>query len=137
MRSCGVLVLGLLFAAPSAGQGFKWWQADDYIRELGLTAEQSARVEDIFQAAVPKLQALKKGLDHAEADFERLVENGDDGAVMEQVARVEAARAELNKSRTMMLLRMRRALTQDQWAKFTALQQAAERERHRQNERSK
>lgn len=137
MRSCGVLLLGLFFVAPSAGQGFKWWQAEEYKRELGLTAEQSARVENIFQAAVPKLQALKKGLDHAEADFERLVESGDDSAVMEQVARVEAARAELNKSRTMMLLRMRRALTQDQWAKFTALQQAAERERHKQNERSK
>jgi Spy/CpxP family protein refolding chaperone len=34
---------------------------------------------------------------------------------------VEAARAELNKARTVMLLRMRRSLTPDQWAKFTAL----------------
>ena len=48
---------------------------------------------------------------------------------MDQVERVEAARAELNKSRTMMMLRMRRVLTRDQWAKFTALHQAAERER--------
>jgi hypothetical protein len=31
----------------------------------------------------------------------------------------------------MMLLRMRRSLTTDQWAKFTALHQAAERERER------
>jgi hypothetical protein len=34
---------------------------------------------------------------------------------------VETARAKLNKSRVMMLLRMRRTLTTDQWAKFTAL----------------
>ena len=45
---------------------------------------------------------------------------------MDQVDSVESARAELNKSRTMMLLRMRRVLTTDQWAKFTALHQAAE-----------
>ena len=133
IRPLGVLALSVFLTVPVVAQGFKWWQADEYVQELGLTSEQSARVEGIFQAAVPKLQALKKALDHAEADLERLVENGDDGAVMEQVARAEAARAELNKSRTMMLLRMRRALTKDQWAKFTALQQAAERERHRQN----
>jgi hypothetical protein len=41
--------------------------------------------------------------------------------VMEQVDSVEAARAELNKLRIAMLLRMRRSLTADQWAKFTAL----------------
>ena len=36
---------------------------------------------------------------------------------------VEAARSELNKSRTMMLLRMRRVLTPDQRVKFVQLQQ--------------
>ena len=40
---------------------------------------------------------------------------------MAQVAVVEAARSELNKSRTMMLLRMRRVLTPDQWVKFVVL----------------
>jgi Spy/CpxP family protein refolding chaperone len=126
----------LILAAPAIAQGFKWWQSDLYKRELGLTAEQSRRLEDIFQAAAPNLRVQKKALDQAETEFERLVEKGDDGAVMEQVGRVEIARAELNKSRTMMLLRMRRALTTDQWAKFTALHQAAERERA-DHERSK
>jgi Spy/CpxP family protein refolding chaperone len=133
-----VLTAALLFlAAPAVAQGFKWWQSDLYKRELGLTAEQSRRLEDIFQAAAPNLRVQKKALDQAETEFERLVEKGDDGAVMEQVGRVEIARAELNKSRTMMLLRMRRALTTDQWAKFTALHQAAERERTGQDERGK
>ena len=108
-----------------------------YKKELGLTPEQSRRLEDIFQAAVPNLRVQKRALDQAETEFERLVEKGDDGAVMEQVGRVEIARAELNKSRTMMLLRMRRALTTDQWAKFTALHQAAERERAAQDEHGK
>jgi Spy/CpxP family protein refolding chaperone len=136
-RTAALIAIALMFAVPVAGQGFKWWKSDLYKRELGLTPEQSRRLEDIFQAAVPNLRAQAKALDQAEAEFERLVEKGDDGAVMEQVGRVEIARAELNKSRTMMLLRMRRALTTDQWAKFTALHQAAERERAGRDERGK
>ena len=136
-RATALIAAVLLFAVPAVAQGFKWWQSDLYKRELGLTSEQSRRLEDIFKAAVPNLRVQKKALDQAETDFERLVEKGDDGAVMEQVGRVEIARAELNKSRTMMLLRMRRVLTTDQWAKFTALHQAAERERAGQDERSK
>ncbi len=60
-------------------------------------------------------------LDSAEGVFDGLVEKGDDTAVMGQVDVIEKARAELNKERTMMLLRMRRSLTADQWAKFTSL----------------
>ena len=136
-RATALIAAVLLFAVPAVAQGFKWWQSDLYKRELGLTSEQSRRLEDIFQAAVPNLRLQKKALDQAETEFERLVERGDDGAVMEQVGRVEVARAELNKSRTMMLLRMRRVLTTDQWAKFTALHQASERERAGQDERGK
>ena len=133
--AAAVVAVVALSAPAVSAQGFKWWQSDLYKRELGLTPEQSRRLEDIFQAAVPNLRVQKKALDQAETEFERLVEKGDDGAVMEQVGRVEIARAELNKSRTMMLLRMRRALTTDQWAKFTALHQAAERERAGQDDR--
>ena len=58
-----------------------------------------------------------------EADFNQMVEASDDAQVMAQVGVVEAARSELNKSRTMMLLRMRRVLTPDQRVKFVMLQQ--------------
>lgn len=126
-----LLMVGLLVAHPSAAQGSKWWQSDQYRRDLGLTTEQSRRLEEIFQAAVPTLKAHKKALDLAEAEFERLMERGDDSSVMDQVERVEAARAELNKTHTMMMLRMKRVLTPDQWARFTALHQAVERERTR------
>ncbi len=119
------LVVSVLLAAPAISQGFKWWQADQYRQELGLTAEQSKRLEEIFQAAVPTLKAQKRTLDKAEAEFESLIEKGSDASVMEQVNHLETARAELNKTRTMMLLRMKKVLTADQWAKFTALQHQA------------
>ena len=119
---------------PAAGQG-KWWQSEEYKRELSLTAEQSKKLEEVFQASVPTLKSLKKALDQAESEFERLLERGDDGSVMDQVERVEAARAELNKSHTMMMLRMKRVLTTEQWARFNAMHQAAERERIRSSAR--
>lgn len=113
-------------ATLSAGQqGFKWWQSDRYRKELGLTAEQTRRMEEIFQKALPQLKAQKSALDEAEAKFERLVERGDDIVVMEQINVVEAARADLNKSRALMLYGMRKVMTRDQWVKFTALHQAA------------
>ena len=117
----GIAILG---AAPAArAQGFKWWQSDTFRRELGLTQEQSVKIEGIFQKTLPVLRQQKGTLDKAEADFNQMVEASDDAQVMAQVAVVEAARSELNKSRTMMLLRMRRVLTPDQRVKFVMLQQ--------------
>jgi Spy/CpxP family protein refolding chaperone len=119
------LLLGALIvclaSTPASAQGFKWWQDEGYKTELGLTAEQSARLEDIFQGSSHELRQHKEALDRAQAEFDRIVERGDDTTIMEQVDAVETARAKLNKSRVMMLLRMRRTLTTDQWAKFTAL----------------
>ena len=134
LRQIVVLFAILAIALPVAGQG-KWWQSEEYKRELRLTPEQSKKLEEVFQAAVPTLKSLKKALDQAESEFERLLERGDDGSVMDQVERVEAARAELNKSHTMMMLRMKRVLTAEQWARFNAMHQTAERERTRTNAR--
>jgi Spy/CpxP family protein refolding chaperone len=128
------LALVLLLAGPASAQGSKWWQDEGYKRELGLTTEQVSRLEAIFQTSMPSLRANKGALDRAELEFDRLVERGDDNAVMQQVSVVESARAELNKTRTIMLLRMRRSLTADQWAKFTALH---ERDRGQQPDRRK
>jgi Spy/CpxP family protein refolding chaperone len=116
----GIVVLSV---APASAQGFKWWQSDTFRRELGLTQDQSTKIEAIFQKTLPVLRQQKDAFDKAEADFNQMVEASDDAQVMAQVAVVEAARSELNKSRTMMLLRMRRVLTPDQRVKFVMLQQ--------------
>jgi Spy/CpxP family protein refolding chaperone len=123
-RAAALAALVLFLAAPvAAQQRGKWWRNDRVVRELGLTSEQSTRLEEIFQKHQPTLRQRMDSLQQAERAFDLAVETGDDKAVMSQVDVVEAARAELNKTRTMMLLRMRRSLTADQWAKFTALAQ--------------
>jgi Spy/CpxP family protein refolding chaperone len=129
LRAPVLVVLVLTCATPAFAQRGKWWQDKGIQSELGLTTEQSTRLEEIFQKTQPALRERMRALDVAEEEFDRRVETGDDASVMEYVGTVEAARAEVNKTRTLMLLRMRRSLTADQWAKFTAL--AAERGRGR------
>ena len=121
--AAAVVVAAALSAPAVSAQGFKWWQSERFKRELGLTADQSAKIEAIFQKTVPVLRQEKGALDKAQADFNQMIEASDDAQVMAQVGVVEAARSELNKSRTMMLLRMRRVLTPDQRVKFVMLQQ--------------
>jgi Spy/CpxP family protein refolding chaperone len=126
-----LMALVLLWASPALAQRGKWWQDDRFGRELGLTTEQRTHLEEIFQKNLPTLRQRMQTLDDAQAQFDVLVEKGDDTSVMNQVGVVEDARAELNKARTLMLLRMRRSLTTDQWAKFTALHEATQRDRDR------
>ena len=120
-RCVGTVALMAICAAPVLAQRGKWWQDERFRGELSLTAEQSTRLEEIFQKTQPTLRQQMQALDQAEEQFDRLVEKGDDASVLGYVGIVEAARAEVNKTRTVMLLRMRRSLTADQWAKFTAL----------------
>ena len=129
VRGVVLAVLLVSLPTPALAQRGKWWNDDRFRTELGLTAEQSARLEEIFQKTQPVLRQRMQALEAAEDEFDRLVEKGDDSSVMDYVGTLETARAELNKTRTVMLLRMRRSLTADQWAKFTAL--AAQRDRQR------
>lgn len=116
---------------PPSG-GYKWWQTQK--QELGLTADQSARIDGIWQASVPQFRDLKKELDLAEDTLSQMIAAGVAGeaAVVQQVDRVEAARGALSKARTLMLYRMRQVLTPAQRAKLSALH-----EHQRQRERGK
>jgi Spy/CpxP family protein refolding chaperone len=112
-------------------QPFKWWQSDRIKPEIGLTSDQSNRIEEIFQSMLPKLTSGKDDLDRLEKRVSAMI--GDDAVseaeVMKQVDRVEMARAELAKVRTLMFFRMHRVLTPEQRTKMTALREKWERER--------
>ena len=111
-----------LTAASVDAQGFKWWKDDTVQKRLSLSPDQSRRIDDVFQMAMPSLRTGKQRLDLAEQDLQALIEHSDDDApVVRQLELVEAARAELNKSRTLMLLQMRRVLSPDQRVTLDAL----------------
>lgn len=118
-------------AAPATAQSFKWWQDDRFQRELALTAEQVTRLEDIYQAAGPAMRTQKTALDRLQSDLAAMVTDGraDDTTAADVIARVETARADLGRTRGMMLYRMRRLLTSDQHTKLKVLFDERERSR--------
>jgi Spy/CpxP family protein refolding chaperone len=99
-----------------------WWKTDATMKELGLTTDQSTRIEAIFQVSMVDLRREKSDLDMVESKLSRLIEtNADETRVTRSIDRVEMARAALNKTRTLMLLHMRQILTADQRTKLNAM----------------
>ncbi len=125
-----------VFAGHSDGRGeppqdHKWWQGQQ-ARELGLGADQSARIEDIYQAAFPRIQAAMAKLEQAQQDLNKLVA-GDKTTEMDvvlQLSQVTGARAEVSRQMTLMLFRFYRELTPEQRLKVKAMFDAR-RERER------
>lgn len=101
---------------------FKFWQGATQ-SELGITSQQSAEIESIFQATRPKLEAIKEKLDKLEAAVSQTIrDNSADLATLsQQIDRLEGTRTELSKTRTLMLYRMRGVLSGDQRAKLQAI----------------
>lgn len=118
-------------ATPAGAQSFKWWQNDRFQRELALTTEQVTRLEDIYQAAGPAMRTQKAALDRVQSELSAMVTEGraDESAAAEMIARVESARADLGRTRGLMLYRMRRLLTSDQHTKLKVLFDERERSR--------
>jgi len=105
---------------PSQGhRPLKFWQGETKT-ELGITNQQSAEIEQIFRSTLPKLEATKDKLDKLEAALSQTIRDNtaDLASVAQQVDRLEGVRAELYKTRTLMLYRMRGVLSADQRAKL-------------------
>jgi Spy/CpxP family protein refolding chaperone len=131
-RLLAALLVALSTASASAfsqTQPFPWWKA---VRDLGLSPDQSQKIDSIFQSSMPELRQDWEELERLEAKLSRLIEaNADEAQVLRQVDRVESARATVNKMRTLMLFRMRQVLTPDQRVRFKAMQEGWEARRGR------
>ena len=104
----------------SPSQGFRWWKQEKFQKELSLTADQIAKLDAINQAAEPTLRAQKAAFDKCEQKLSKIISDAksDEAQVLQATERLDAARAELNKTRTLQLFRMRRILTDEQNAKM-------------------
>ncbi len=130
-QGLGALLLVAL-ACPVGAQSFAWWKAEQFIREVGLTADQCARIDNVFQTTVPRLREGWKELDRLEAELSKLIEaRADEATVVKQVDRVEAQRASLHKMRTLMLLHEWQVITPAQLVKFKAAHEQWEKDHHR------
>src|SRR5688572_14133874 len=125
----GPLLFGLVLLVPGTveAQRFKWWTDEAVTRQIGLTAKQTKKIDDIFRGSMPELSKAKEELDRLERELSPLVDSSTDEELRQRVDRVETARADLNKRRSVMLLRMRRVLTVEQRVKLESLQKERDR----------
>jgi Spy/CpxP family protein refolding chaperone len=109
---------------PGAHQRTKKWWIDPQLRtELGINDQQSALVEQVWQQSRPKLSEAWEQLNKLEDALMQLLarNDADESAIIAQIDRVETARAEHSKRRTLMIYRMNKVLTVDQRAKVKAM----------------
>ena len=122
-RWLAVAVL-LALAAPLHAQsfGFSWWKDAQFQRDLGLTPDQTAKIDAIFQSTISLLRQKKADLDRQEDELSSMIAAGaDESLVTRQVDKVESTRASMNKMRTLMLLHERQVLTPDQRVRLNKL----------------
>jgi Spy/CpxP family protein refolding chaperone len=107
----------------------KWWLHDRV--ELGITDKQSSDINDIFESTLPKLRDARQQLDKAEEELSATIkEHKADVATLSLILdRVESARTQHNKLRTLMLYRMHMLLSDEQRTKLHALFERWNRER--------
>jgi Spy/CpxP family protein refolding chaperone len=130
------LVLSLIVHATAGAafaQSFKWWQAERFQKELKLSKDQITRVEGIYQASSPLLRAQKEAVDRREEKLSKVIADpkSDEPAVIQATDRLEAARNELTRTRTLMLFRIRRVLDDEQLAKLNVMHDHDRNERDR------
>jgi Spy/CpxP family protein refolding chaperone len=104
----------------------KWWIDQKLRTELGITDQQSAAVDKIWQASMPSLMDGHQKLDKLEEALSQMADATDEAAVKAQIDKVENFRAELSKQRTLMIYRMNRLLTPDQRAKVKLMYERRE-----------
>jgi Spy/CpxP family protein refolding chaperone len=98
-----------------------WWMDPQDRAELGITDQQSAAIELVWQKAVPSQRERRERLDKLEEALSQMIRDAaEESVVIAQMDRVEGVRTELNKGRMLMLYRMNRLLTPDQRVKLDA-----------------
>lgn len=97
-----------------------WWRNEAIVKELGLAVDQVTRINTIFETTMPELRQDREELERLEAKLSRMIQDDrmDEATLSRQIDRVETARANGNKTRSMMLTRMYRVLTREQRVKF-------------------
>lgn len=118
-----VFVAGIPAPVEAQSFNFKWWQSERFQTELALTQEQITRIDGIYEAAAPLLRAQKQAHDRREEKLSKVIADpkSDEAAVVQAADRLELARNEMSRTRTLMLFRIRRVLNDDQLLKLNAM----------------
>jgi Spy/CpxP family protein refolding chaperone len=130
------IVFLVLFSLPAAAgspqERFRKWWMGPQAKELGLSDQQSSRIDGIFQTSFPRIQTAMQDVENAQQELNRLI-SGDKTTEMDvvrQLNQVQAARNERDRQYTLMLFRFYQELRPDQRVKVRAMFDAR-RERER------
>ena len=120
MRVRMLPLLGLLvvwtsapvIASEQSPRPHRWWQSDEVTALLELTDEQVETLDKIYRQTRPKQRESWRRLNAEERTLSQLIVDMqvEEIDITRQLDRVEAARSELNKTRTLMVFRMYRVL---------------------------
>jgi Spy/CpxP family protein refolding chaperone len=114
---------------PPRPTPFAWWRSDQFKKDLGLTADQSVRIDRIWESTRPELRQEWDEFSKLDGKLSHLIQqDADEATLTRQIDRVETARAAANKTRSLMLVQMVKVLSPEQRVRFTALHEKWERE---------
>ncbi|MDP6373916.1 MAG: hypothetical protein QF463_04740 [Vicinamibacterales bacterium] len=121
MTSWAVAACSLVLVLAQSPDGLaqsrsRWWQSEEVQQELRLSPDAASRIDEIYEAEMPIQRSGWREFNRLEKAFDKLLEREDvtEAEVSHELEHLEAARAELRKSRTLMLFRMQRVLTAEQ-----------------------
>ena len=103
--------------------GIRWWNDQATIERLKLTDDQRKGMDQVLQQHEEKLIDLRANLEKSELTMRPLMsaDQPDENAILAQIDKVAAARAELEKANARFLLAIRGKLTPDQWKELQTM----------------
>ncbi|MBW4027913.1 periplasmic heavy metal sensor [Acidipila rosea] len=109
--------------ALAAGRHGRWWDNPATAQQIGITSQQQAKMDSIFQEHRLKLIDMQGALEKQETILEPLLQPSqlDKSKVLSQIDAVADARAALEKANARMLLDLREVLSPEQWQKLQAI----------------
>lgn len=135
-----LVLSAIVLAVPvvASAQG-RWWLSERFQKELGLTKEQITRIEAIYQSTTPLLRAQKEAFDRREEKLSKILADpkSDEAMVVQATDRLEAARNEMGRTRTLMIFRIRRVLTDEQHVILNKMHEHDRNERERREKERK
>ena len=90
----------------------KWWRIPRVAKQLDLTDEEKAKLDEKFVESRRKLIDLKSNVEREQFELDNLLdgESLDEGTVMDQFKKLEQARTDLSAERFSFLIEVRRVL---------------------------
>lgn len=111
---------------PAFSPGYEWWKDESVKKEIGLTDEKAKKIDEFVQDRVRQLKPLADEFQKEREDLDKMTTErlADDSTYALKVWRVESMRAKLNESRILMLYRIYKQLSPEQYKKLNEVLEA-------------